>query len=115
MLRNKIRRYLKHGTLRQLSVFEAVARLGSFSRAAEELHMAQPTVSVQIRKLSETVGAPLIEHAGCKLPLTAAGLVLEDACHELFATLVRLEDHLVEVRNHRPSVGDASNDTALAP
>ena len=115
MLRTKIRRYLKHGTLRQLSVFEAVARLGSFTRAAEELHMAQPTVSVQVRKLSESVGAPLIEYAGRKLCLTAAGLALEDACQELFATLGRLEDHLVEVRNHRPSIGGASSDTALTP
>ena len=56
MLRTKIRKYLKHGTLRQLSVFEAVARLGSFTRAAQELHMAQPTVSVQIKKLSEKIG-----------------------------------------------------------
>jgi len=105
MLRTKIRRYLKHGTLRQLSVFEAVARLGSFTRAAEELHMAQPTVSVQIRKLSDSAGAPLIEQVGRKLRLTDAGLALEDACHELFGTLARLEDRLIEVRNCRPPTG----------
>ena len=58
MQQGKIRRYLKHGMLPQLRVFEAVARHGSFTRAAEELYLAQPTVSVQIRKLTETVGLP---------------------------------------------------------
>ena len=98
MLRTKIRRYLKHGTLRQLSVFEAVARLGSFTRAAEELHMAQPTVSVQIKKLSESIGLRLFVQDGRKVRLTAAGLALEDACAELFGTLGRLEDRLQELR-----------------
>ena len=63
MAGSSIRRYLKHGMLPQLAVFEASARLGSFSRAAEELHLAQPTVSVQIKKLTETVGLPLFAHA----------------------------------------------------
>ena len=59
-----IRRYLKHGTLPQLRAFEASARLGSLTRAAEELHMAQATASVQIKKLSETVGLALFEQVG---------------------------------------------------
>src|SRR3954465_15668575 len=98
MLRNKIRRYLKHGTLRQLSVFEAVARLGSFTRAAEELHMAQPTVSVQIKKLTESIGTPLFEQTGRTFRLTAAGHALEDACHDMFSLLSGLEDELMELR-----------------
>ena len=64
MPQSKIRRYLRHGMLPQLSVFEAVARLGSFTRAGEELYMAQPTVSVQIKKLTETIGLPLLEQVG---------------------------------------------------
>src|SRR5512138_829339 len=55
MLQSEIRRYLKHGTLPQLRAFEASARLGSVTRAAQELHMAQATASVQLKKLSETV------------------------------------------------------------
>ena len=43
MPQNLIRRYLRHGTLSQLFVFEAVARLGNFTRASEELFMAQPS------------------------------------------------------------------------
>ena len=69
MLRPSIRRYLKHGTLPQLRVFEASARLGSFTRAAEELHMSQPAASVQIRKLTETVGLAALRAGGqARLP-----------------------------------------------
>ena len=98
MPQSRIRRYLKHGTLPQLSMFEAVARHGSFTRAAEELFVAQPTVSVQIRKLSETVGAPLFEQIGKKIHLTEAGQQLKTACAELFGTLARLEDTLDNLR-----------------
>ncbi|MBX9810417.1 MAG: LysR family transcriptional regulator [Burkholderiales bacterium] len=95
---SKIRRYLKHGTLPQLSVFEAVARHGSFTRAAEELYMAQPTVSVQIRKLAETVGLPLFEQIGKQIHLTEAGRELYAACHEIFSTLHGVESTLSDIR-----------------
>ena len=55
---------MKHATLRQLKVFEAVARLLSFSRAAEELHLTQPAVSTQVRKLEEHAGNALFEQFG---------------------------------------------------
>ncbi|MDQ2778603.1 MAG: LysR family transcriptional regulator [Pseudomonadota bacterium] len=64
---------MKNATLRQLKVFEAVARLSSFSRAAEELHLSQPAVSIQVRKLAEHADAPLFEQLGKKVYLTAAG------------------------------------------
>jgi DNA-binding transcriptional LysR family regulator len=98
MPRNKIRRYLKHGTLPQISVFEAVARLGSFTKAAEELYMAQPTVSVQMKKLTETVGLPLVEQIGKRVHLTEAGRAVHAACGNLFDTLSKLEDTLAGVR-----------------
>src|SRR3954463_11037966 len=101
MLRKKIRRYLKHGTLRQLSVFQAVARLGSFTRAAEELHMAQPTVSVQMKKQSESFGVPLFEQNGRTIRLTDAGRALEESCQEMFAVLSRLDDRLNDIRERR--------------
>ena len=47
---------MRHSTLRQLELFEAIARLGSFTRAAEELFLTQPTVSMQIKKLSAGSG-----------------------------------------------------------
>jgi DNA-binding transcriptional LysR family regulator len=67
---------MRHATLRQLKVFEAVARLLSFSRAAEELHLTQPAVSTQIGKLEEHAGNALFEQFGKKIYLTPAGTEL---------------------------------------
>lgn len=64
---------MRNATLRQLKVFEAVARLLSYSRAAEELHLTQPAVSTQVRKLEEHAGNALFEQFGKKIYLTAAG------------------------------------------
>lgn len=93
-----LRRYLRHGTLPQLAVFESVARLGSFTRAAEELHMAQPTVSVQAKKLAETVGLPLLEQVGKKIHLTGAGRELQAACDDIFRRLEQLDARLAAMR-----------------
>ena len=93
-----LRRLLRHGMLPQLAVFEAAARLGSFTRAADALHLAQPTVSTQIRKLSETLGLPLFEQIGRKVHLTAAGQVLHEGVNQLFGTLGRLEEDLSRLR-----------------
>ncbi|MFW2374059.1 MAG: LysR family transcriptional regulator [Gammaproteobacteria bacterium] len=60
-------------TLRQLEVFEAVARMESFTRAAKHLHLSQPGVSMQIKQLEENIGLPLFEQLGKKIHLTAAG------------------------------------------
>ena len=99
MPQSRIRRYMRHGTLPQLAVFEASARHGCFTRAGEELHLAQPTVSSQMRKLSETIGAPLFETVGRALRLTEAGRVTYAHCRELFALLGRLDDGLSELRD----------------
>jgi LysR family transcriptional regulator, low CO2-responsive transcriptional regulator len=98
MLQANIRRYLKHGTLPQLRVFEASARLGSLTRAAEELHMAQPTASVQIKKLTETIGLPLFEQVGRRVYLTDAGQRLYTGCHEVFRVLSTVEETLNGLR-----------------
>jgi len=98
MPQSKIRRYIKHGTLPQLSVFEAVARLGSYTRAGEELYMAQPTVSVQIKKLTETVGLPLFEQVGRRVHLTDGGRELYATCQEIFKNLATVEDRFASLR-----------------
>jgi LysR family transcriptional regulator, low CO2-responsive transcriptional regulator len=72
-------------TFRQLQTFEAVARHASFSKAAEELHLTQPAVSIQIRQIAEVVGLPLFAQHGREISLTAAG-------EELLATVRRLDD-----------------------
>jgi len=67
---------MKNATLRQLKVFEAVARHLSFSRAAAELHLTQPAVSTQVRTLEGHVGLVLFEQLGKKTYLTQAGAEL---------------------------------------
>src|SRR6266536_1032386 len=62
--------------LRQLVYFEAVARLGGFSRAAEQLHIAQPAISAQIRRLERELGAALFERTTRRVGLTHAGTLL---------------------------------------
>jgi LysR family transcriptional regulator, low CO2-responsive transcriptional regulator len=93
-----IRRYLKHGTLPQLRAFEASARLGSLTRAAQELHLSQAAASVQIKKLTETVGLPLFEQVGNRIYLTEAGRRVYAGCSELFRVLSHLEGALDEMR-----------------
>lgn len=99
MLQPGIRRYLRHGTLPQLRVFEASARLGSLTRAAEELHIAQPTASVQIKKLAETVGLPLFEQVGKRVFLTDAGQHLYAGCRDVFRALAAIEETLNGLRS----------------
>src|ERR687897_2157402 len=60
-------------TLQQLSYFLAAAEHGSFSAAAESLHMAQPSLSEQIRRLEAELGVPLFARSGRGLRLTEAG------------------------------------------
>ena len=81
-----------------LQCFEAVTRHLSFTRAAEELHMAQPTVSTQIRKLSETIGLPLFEQIGKRIHRTEAGHLLYEACLTIFRTVEDMENSLEDLR-----------------
>lgn len=64
---------LRNATLRQLTAFHAVARLGSVSRAASETHLTQPAVSIQLKLLEESAGTPLLERDGRGVRLTSAG------------------------------------------
>ena len=98
MQRSQERGYLKHGTLVQMRALQMVARHGSFSRAAEELHMAQPTVSLQIKKLTETVGMPLLESVGKRVYPTAAGRALGSVCEQIIEAFVRFDDTLADLR-----------------
>ena len=102
MSRAKLRRFFRHGLLPQLLVFEAVARLGSVTRAAAELHLAQPTVSLQLKKLAGTLEVELLEQRGRSLHLTSAGHALHESCEELLAFLSKLEQKLIPLRAPRP-------------
>jgi DNA-binding transcriptional LysR family regulator len=92
---------MRHSTLRQLEVFEAIARLGSFTRAAEELHLTQPTVSMQIKKLTDAVGLPIYELVGKKVFLTDAGRALHAFTRELLDHFARFEMTLADMKGLR--------------
>ena len=81
----------RHLTFRQLETFASVARLGSFSRAAEALHLTQPAVSIQVRQITESIGLPLFEQSGREIRLTAAGQELLRTARELDDSWNRFE------------------------
>ena len=74
---------LRHATLHQLRIFQAVAEHNSFARAAKALHLSPPTLSLQVKQLAETVGQPLFEQLGKKIYLTAAGKILSQASQDI--------------------------------
>lgn len=87
-----------HATLHQLKVFEATARHGSFTRAAEELYLTQPTVSIQVKQLTKAVGLPLFEQIGKRLYLTQAGQQLLETCQRVFEGLEQFEMSVADLK-----------------
>jgi DNA-binding transcriptional LysR family regulator len=85
-------------TLGQLKAFEAVARLGSFSGAANELFVTQPAVSKKIRLLQEEVGLPLFEQIGKRIYLTDAGRLLLGVCRDWLETWARFEQSIADLQ-----------------
>jgi len=81
-----------HFTLQQLKLFEAVSRNASYTRAAEELHLSQPAVSIQIKRLEEQVGLPLFEHVGKKIFPTVAGKTMYQASCDILARVAELKN-----------------------
>ncbi len=89
---------MKQATLHQLKVFEATARHRSFTRAAEELFLTQPTVSMQVKQLTKVVGLPLFEQVGKRLFLTEAGDELYHTCQEIFERLSQFEMKVADLK-----------------
>ncbi|MFN3375764.1 MAG: LysR family transcriptional regulator [Burkholderiaceae bacterium] len=92
----KSRLHTRQTTFRQLEIFLAVADRLSVTQAAQALHLAQPTVSTQLSKLSEALGGALFEQIGKQLYLTDLGHELQTSCRDLFQVLDRLEMRLAE-------------------
>jgi LysR family transcriptional regulator, low CO2-responsive transcriptional regulator len=80
-----------HFTLRQLQVFEKVASHLNYSRAAEELYLSQPAVSMQIKQLEGHIGLPLFEQMGKKIFLTEAGRELFHYARSIAQQLAEME------------------------
>ena len=89
---------MKNLTLRQLRTFVTVARTSSFARAAHELHLTPPAVSMQIRELETVIGLPLFERAGRKTELTLTAEYFLVYARRVLATIKEAEDSLTRLR-----------------
>jgi len=87
-----------HFTLQQLKLFEAVSRRGSYTRAAEELFLTQPAVSIQIKRLEEQVGLPLFESVGKKIFPTTAGKAMYEASIDILNRVAELKDTVEDLK-----------------
>lgn len=85
-------------TLTQLRSFHAVARLGGVGKAAKALHLAQPTISMQMRELAGAVGLRLFEPQGRGLRITSEGELLLATTTDLFAVWRRFEEEAADLR-----------------
>ena len=85
---------LRHITLHQLRLFNSLAKNLSYTRAAEEMHLSQPAMSIQIKRLEESVGLPLVDKVGKKIYLTEAGKELAETT---FDVLDRLDSFNVDM------------------
>src|SRR5512142_404471 len=85
-------------SLRQLQVFESVARHLNHSRAAEELFLSQPAVSMQLKQTEQTIGMPLFEQVGKKLFLTDAGRELLHYSRAVVALMQEMETVFDEMK-----------------
>ncbi|HHB83632.1 MAG TPA: LysR family transcriptional regulator [Devosia sp.] len=83
---------LPHVTVRQLQIYEAVVRLGGVTHAAKALNLSQPTVSMQIRKLGQTLGLELLEQVGRKVQPTNAGREVYSNTGEILERVMALGD-----------------------
>jgi DNA-binding transcriptional LysR family regulator len=102
---------MKNATLRQLKVFESVARNLSFSRAAEELHLTQPAVSTQVKKLEGHAGLPLFEQLGKKIHLTPAGV---EMLHSSRAIIQQFQDAEAAMTQFKGVSGGKLNVTVIS-
>ena len=73
--------------VRDLEIFLAVAKRLNFTRAGEDVHLSQPSVSVRIRQLEERLGVKLFEQLGKKITLTEAGRTLEPYARRAVASI----------------------------
>lgn len=97
---NKVesKQLLRYVTLRQLQIFDAIARLGSFTHAAKELYITQPTVSMQIKKLERGVGLLLFEQIGKQTYLTDAGKIIRRHTQQVLDALANMEMEIADMQ-----------------
>ena len=89
---------LRHISFRLLEVFMCVVKTRSISETARQLHLTQPTVSQQIKRLQETVNEPLVMVNQQRLHVTEAGFALFQTCQQVFGHFDDYQDYLAELR-----------------
>ncbi len=90
--------------LENIVAFESAARLGSFTRAAEELHLSQAAVSRQIQKLEESLGVPLFLRRHKEVSLSSAGKLFQNAVGESIATIQRCVNDIERLDGRKVTV-----------
>lgn len=103
-MNNPSRLHAHIGTLRQLEILLAVEETGSIGGAAEKLHLTQPTVSMQMKKLADAVNMPLLEQRGRQRQFTDAGRALAATAREVLDAFARLDMHLSDLRGVRAGI-----------
>ena len=88
---------IRHVTLRQLQIFETVVRLGGYTRAAQALHLSQPAVSMQIKKLNDSLGHTLLEKRGHQILPTSVGLEVYTAAQDILDRMDSLSHAAIEL------------------
>src|SRR5579872_1864711 len=88
-------------SLHQLRAFVAVAETLSFSRAAEELILTQPAVSMQVKSLERMLGMPLFDHVGKRIQLTEAGRELQSRATEILGLARTTAQAMADLREGR--------------
>jgi len=109
---------MRGATLRQLRTFAAVARLGTFVRAADELHLTPPAVSMQIKELEDEIGLPLFDRGARAATLTMTGEYLLVYVRRVLATLKEADDAMARLRGAevgRVNIGMVSTATYFLP
>src|SRR5512134_1736085 len=109
---------MRSATLRQLRTFAAVAKHGSFVRAAHELHLTPPAVSMQIKELEDEVGLPLFDRGARAVSLTMTGEYLLVYVRRVLSTLKEAEDAMARLRGAetgRINIGMVSTATYFLP
>jgi len=106
-----------HLTLRQLKVFESVARHLNYTRAAQELFLTQPAVSMQVKQLEESLGVALFGALGKRIHLTEAGREVLGYARTVTQQLDELEGVLNHIRGFRRAlrISVATTATTLFP
>lgn len=110
--------FIRSLTLRQLQIFIVASRHASFARAAEELHLTQPAISMQIRQLEDAIGLALFERVARRLTLTEAGERLTHHASRILGEIKDAEDAMMSLQladSGSIAVGIVSSATYFAP